>query len=382
MTPSQKAANGMNHNDRIEFLPREDLITSEDAKRLVACWNACIGIDTALLKPRMLVEQAEQAETVVWPFRRGQRKLVRRGHAQGLLREIAAWMRREGVGDCEAVELVSAYIDAIEAAPPAPMTAEKASPLTDERIVACVQSIPLPRPMGLVRDVGPYEITEPTQYLRLLVRSVEQAIGSPPAHERQEPVSRTLDLWFFRELSDEQRMSLFRMAGLPADEIRSDATQRQCLHHILGAPSAPIRQEPLTDDEIDSLSWHLEAERDYEEHTGAERLIVTGQRNSQQHLLGNTHDKGMEPKSESGLSPTFKSSSELGDKPQAVPILTSTDYWDDPNLMALNAELDLSMEKIEKFGRAVQELAAKKWGLTLTTPITKPRKTWYKSFEA
>lgn len=103
---------------------------------------------------------------------------------------------------------------------------------------------------------------------------------------------------------------------------------------------------------------------------------------SQQHLLGNTHDKGMEPKSESGLSPTFKSSSELGDKPQAVPILTSTDYWDDPNLMALNAELDLSMEKIEKFGRAVQELAAKKWGLTLTTPITKPRKTWYKSFEA
>jgi hypothetical protein len=63
----------------------------------------------------------------------------------------------------------------------------------------------------------------------------------PPAPARQEPVSRTIDLWFFRELSDEQRMSLFRMAGLPADEIRSDATQRQCLRHILGA--APARQE-------------------------------------------------------------------------------------------------------------------------------------------
>ena len=48
--------------------------------------------------------------------------------------------------------------------------------LTDEQILACVYSTQLPRPMGLTRDIGPYEVTEPTHYLRTLVRAIERAV--------------------------------------------------------------------------------------------------------------------------------------------------------------------------------------------------------------
>ena len=50
-------------------------------------------------------------------------------------------------------------------------------PLKDEQILECVRSIGLPKPMGLTRDVGPYEVTEPSYYLQLLVRAIEAAHG-------------------------------------------------------------------------------------------------------------------------------------------------------------------------------------------------------------
>lgn len=57
-------------------------------------------------------------------------------------------------------------------------------PLTEEQVLACVRSIGLPRPMGLTRDVGPYEVTEPTYYLQLLVRAIEKAHGIDAAKEQ------------------------------------------------------------------------------------------------------------------------------------------------------------------------------------------------------
>ena len=52
-----------------------------------------------------------------------------------------------------------------------------AQDLTDGQILAAIRTIGLPRPMGLARDVGPYEVTEPTYYLQLLVRAIERAHG-------------------------------------------------------------------------------------------------------------------------------------------------------------------------------------------------------------
>lgn len=56
-----------------------------------------------------------------------------------------------------------------------------AQPLTDEQILDCVRSVGVPAPMGLTRDRGPYEITEPSWFLTQLVHAIERAhgIGQP-----------------------------------------------------------------------------------------------------------------------------------------------------------------------------------------------------------
>lgn len=50
-------------------------------------------------------------------------------------------------------------------------------PLTEEQMMDCVRSVGTPAPMGLTRDRGPYEVTEPTWFLAQLVRAVERAHG-------------------------------------------------------------------------------------------------------------------------------------------------------------------------------------------------------------
>ena len=50
-------------------------------------------------------------------------------------------------------------------------------PLTEKQMLDCVRSVGTPAPMGLTRDRGPYEVTEPTWFLIQLVRSVERAHG-------------------------------------------------------------------------------------------------------------------------------------------------------------------------------------------------------------
>lgn len=158
---------------------------------------------------------AEQAVPVAWPFRCGHRKLVRRGHAQGLLREIAAWMRRDGVGDCEAIELVSAYIDAIEAAPPAPARQPSPSLTVGMLMEAGLMVGSTPDSVGTsnwaVRMLGA---------LRALAVDQPDAPPAPAAVEQAEPVevrdliSRTIGFGFeVGELQTVNADDLLRLAA-------------------------------------------------------------------------------------------------------------------------------------------------------------------------
>lgn len=64
-----------------------------------------------------------------------------------------------------------------------------------------------------------------------------------------------LQLWFFRDLSDEQRLKLFGIFGLPTDEIgKTHGHQRHALRHVLetisgqGDPIAHLRDVGSAED--------------------------------------------------------------------------------------------------------------------------------------
>lgn len=88
-------------------------IDNSDAAQLA---NHNLGLLVDQLAALTAAPEKLEGPSVAFPFRIGSRKLLRRGHAQGLLRELGKWMQREAVGDVEAMELVSAYIDALEQA--------------------------------------------------------------------------------------------------------------------------------------------------------------------------------------------------------------------------------------------------------------------------
>jgi hypothetical protein len=89
------------------------------------------------------------------------------------------------VGHFIRVDYLPDFINIIAAAWFAPLPARE--PLKDEQILSCVRSIGLIAPMGLTRDRGPYEVTEPTWYLIELVRAIEAAHGitATPADKEQ-----------------------------------------------------------------------------------------------------------------------------------------------------------------------------------------------------
>lgn len=70
------------------------------------------------------------------------------------------------------------FASAVAAQPqqPAPEPVARV-PLTEKQMLDCVRSVGTPAPMGLTRDRGPYEVTEPTWFLIQLVRAVERAHG-------------------------------------------------------------------------------------------------------------------------------------------------------------------------------------------------------------
>ncbi len=66
------------------------------------------------------------------------------------------------------------------------------------------------------------------------------AIGAGGQAAVDERTERKIDLWFFRDLSDEQRLSLFSIFGFPIHEIdRVHGHQRKALRRILSALSQP-----------------------------------------------------------------------------------------------------------------------------------------------
>lgn len=59
-------------------------------------------------------------------------------------------------------------------------------------------------------------------------------------------VSRKLELWFFRDMSDEQRLKLFVIFGMPVDEIgKTHGHQRIALRRILSALAEPAGEAEL-----------------------------------------------------------------------------------------------------------------------------------------
>lgn len=109
--------------------------------------------------------------------------------AETVLRKLACWL---GVGGYNAPtvdaelfhrKIVDGVQSLLRDAPPA-------QPLTPEKILDCVRATGMVPPMGLTRDVGPYNITEPTYYLTRLVAAVEREHGivpkgRPPSPDRR-----------------------------------------------------------------------------------------------------------------------------------------------------------------------------------------------------
>lgn len=60
-------------------------------------------------------------------------------------------------------------------------------------------------------------------------------------------VRQQVKLWFFRDLSDEQRLALFRltMHEVPTDQLRTHAAQAAALEYSLRQQAQPTREEVL-----------------------------------------------------------------------------------------------------------------------------------------
>lgn len=64
----------------------------------------------------------------------------------------------------------------------------------------------------------------------------------------EEQLEKRLDLWFFRDLSDDQRLGLFRLCGYPVDEMQTHTVQRLGLRHLVAALARrSVPSEPVAD---------------------------------------------------------------------------------------------------------------------------------------
>ena len=106
--------------------------------------------------------------------------------------------------------------------PPLPEPA----PLTYEQMLDCVRAVGTPAPMGLTRDHGPYEITEPTWFLIQLVRAIERALGigndaAPAPHPDTADAERWRHVWQCVRMAQHGEYVLLpdEPTGLPDDSI-------------------------------------------------------------------------------------------------------------------------------------------------------------------
>ena len=73
---------------------------------------------------------------------------------------------------------------------------------------------------------------------------VTSALSAQVQDVAADTVSKKIELWFFRDLTDTQRRCLFTIFGMPIHEITMQMQQRMVLKHILSAlPAAPAKQE-------------------------------------------------------------------------------------------------------------------------------------------
>lgn len=69
----------------------------------------------------------------------------------------------------------------------------------------------------------------------LMRAAIEAALAAEPSETAAGDASRKAELWFFRDISDEQRAKLFALFGMPVHEINNHGTQKKALRHILSA---------------------------------------------------------------------------------------------------------------------------------------------------
>lgn len=71
----------------------------------------------------------------------------------------------------------------------------------------------------------------------------------------QERARRTLELWFFRDLSEDQRKKLLGLFQLPVHEVRTRAHERLCLDYVLKLLMLKPADIAPSDFTADALSW-------------------------------------------------------------------------------------------------------------------------------
>lgn len=147
--------------------------------------------------------------------------------------------------------------------------------LTDERLIACIRSAAGPAvPMGLLRDRGPYEVTEPTLFARNLASLIEREVraalaqqqpaasGAQPSDERIRELEAALRP--FAELAGSGRLNWAAVQYSLADDPERQQFQRSQMQRafnraadvLAAAPAAaqPAQRErkPLTDEQIEA----------------------------------------------------------------------------------------------------------------------------------
>lgn len=80
-----------------------------------------------------------------------------------------------------------------------------------------------------------------------IIAARDEALSRTGAVKVDDAARRKIELWFFRDMNDDQRLMLFSIFGMPVNEIgKTHGHQRKALRRILSAlePAAPEGQQP------------------------------------------------------------------------------------------------------------------------------------------
>ena len=118
---------------------------------------------------------------------------------------------------------------------------------------------------AIERDVRLSELTddEVSSLVHAVVTAANLSQYEKPGTDRDQ-LREALVLWFFRDISDDQRVSLIRLClGAPiADEVKNHGHQRICLNRIIAALASKTAIDPVTV-EADTACNHIIAARTF-----------------------------------------------------------------------------------------------------------------------